>query len=61
MLFEPFGRMRSTQGLRPDASGLSLAMAAALAATLGGGIEVRSEEGGETRLTVTLPEMTTGE
>ena len=61
MLFEPFGRMRSTQGLRPDASGLSLAMAAALAATLGGGIEVLSEEGGETRLTVNLPEMTTGE
>ena len=61
MLFEPFGRMRTTRGMRPDASGLSLAMAAALAATLRGAIEVRSEEGGETRLTVTLPEMTTGE
>lgn len=34
MLFEPFGRMHTVTGLRPDASGLSLAMAAALTTTL---------------------------
>ena len=59
MLFEPFGRMRTANGLRPDASGLSLAMAAALAATLRGTIEVSAEHGARMHLIVTLPDMTT--
>lgn len=61
MLFEPFGRMRTANGLRPDASGLSLAMAVALAVTLRGTIEVRPERGARTHLIVTLPDMTTHE
>ncbi|MHB8051080.1 MAG: sensor histidine kinase [Coriobacteriia bacterium] len=60
-LFEPFGSTRTVTGFRPDASGLSLAIAAALTAALHGTIEVDSNEGGETRLSVTLPELPTGE
>lgn len=61
MLFEPFGRMRTITGLRPDASGLSLAIVAALTATIHGTIEADSCECGETRLSVTLPGLATGE
>ena len=61
MLFEPFGRRGTVTDLRPDASGLSLAMAAAMTATLHGTMEVDSDEGGETRLSVTLPGLAMGE
>lgn len=47
--------------LRPDASGLSLAMAVALAATLRGTIEMRPERGARTHIIVTLPDMTAHE
>lgn len=57
LLFEPFGRMRTSAGLRPDAAGLSLAVAAALAAGLGGTIEAGAGAEGWTVLSFTFPDM----